>query len=118
HQWFGDSVTEADWRHLWLSEGFANYFQALFYEWADGPAAFRRELDEMRTSYLRSEVVDRPIVDPQAADLFALLNQNNFDKGAWVLHMLRGVVGDSAFQRGIRDYYGRHQHGTALSADL
>jgi aminopeptidase N len=118
HQWFGDSVTEADWRHLWLSEGFATYFAALFYEWADGRDAFRREMDDARTTVLRSDVVDRPIIDPDAADLFGLLNPNNYQKGAWVLHMLRGVVGDAAFQRGIRDYYERHQHGTALTADL
>jgi aminopeptidase N len=118
HQWFGDSVTEADWRHLWLSEGFATYFEALFYEWEDGPAAFRREMDGSRATYLRSDVADRPIIDPQATDLFGLLNANNYQKGAWVLHMLRGVVGDSAFQRGIRDYYERHRNGVALSADL
>jgi aminopeptidase N len=105
HQWFGDSVTEADWHHLWLSEGFANYFEALFYELAGEPEVFRDDLD-------------RPVIDPAASDLFALLNENNYDKGAWVLHMLRGVVGDSAFHAGIRAYYDRHQNGTALTSDL
>ena len=118
HQWFGDSVTEAEWRHLWLSEGFATYFGALFYEWADGTAAFRSEMSQERRGYLGSAVVDRPVIDPEADDLFGLLNANNYQKGAWVLHMLRGVVGDSAFQAGIRAYYDKHKNGTALTADL
>ena len=118
HQWFGDSVTEADWHHLWLSEGFATYFAALFYEWADGEPAFKREMNDARSTYLRSDVTDQPIVDPAARDLFELLNQNNYQKGAWVLHMLRGVVGDSAFHAGIRSYYAAHRNGNALSSDL
>ncbi|MSR36575.1 MAG: M1 family peptidase [Gemmatimonadetes bacterium] len=118
HQWFGDSVTEADWRHLWLSEGFATYFAALFYQWTDGEAAFRREMDDARAIYLRSEIAARPVIDPQAADLFGLLNANNYQKGSWILHMLRGVVGDSAFHAGIRSYYASHRDATALTADI
>ncbi|MSR36798.1 MAG: M1 family peptidase, partial [Gemmatimonadetes bacterium] len=118
HQWFGDSVTEADWHHLWLSEGFATYFAALFYEWTDGAAAFRREMEEDRRSYLGSTDPDRSVIDPDAGDLFDLLNHNNYEKGAWVLHMMRGVVGDQAFQSGIRDYYAAHRNGTALTDDL
>ena len=118
HQWFGDSVTEADWHHLWLSEGFATYFAALFYEWTDGPAAFRREMETARLEYVNSIDADKSVIDPNAGDLFELLNLNNYNKGAWVLHMMRGVMGDSAFQTGIRDYYASHAHGNALTADL
>ena len=118
HQWFGDAVTEADWHHLWLSEGFATYFAGLFMERADGPAAFREYMEAQRKGYVASPVTDRPIVDPAERNLFALLNANNYQKGAWVLHMLRGELGDSAFFRGIRDYYRAHEHGTALTDDL
>lgn len=118
HQWFGDSVTEADWHHLWLSEGFATYFAALFYEWADGEDAFRREMEQARLGYVRSPDTGTSILDPNASDLFGLLNHNNYEKGAWVLHTLRGVVGDSAFHAGIRAYYAAHANGTALSDDL
>lgn len=118
HQWFGDAVTGADWRHIWLSEGFATYFGAQFFEAADGVEDFRRRLDQSRRSYLASDDVDRPVVVPGETDLFALLNRNSYQKGGWVLHMLRGVVGDEVFFRGIRRYYRTYLHGTALSEDL
>ena len=121
HQWFGDAVTQSDWQHLWLSEGFADYFEAVFYEREDGAAAFRAKMTANATAYLDSDVTDLPIVDTTATllpDLFALLNQNSYQKGAWVLHMLRRRVGDDAFFRGIRDYYTQHVHGNALTADV
>ncbi|HEX6938071.1 MAG TPA: M1 family metallopeptidase [Longimicrobiales bacterium] len=118
HQWFGDAVTEADWHDLWLSEGFATYFGALFFEHADGAARFREMMEANRRAYFRSDVVGRPIVDPAEDDLFDLLNANSYQKGAWVLHMLRGLLGDAAFFDGIRRYYRAHEHGTARTADL
>ncbi len=75
-------------------------------------------MEASRRAYLGSDVVDRPIVDPAEDDLFELLNANNYQKGGWVLHMLRGLLGDDAFFDGIRRYYGVHEHGTALTDDL
>ncbi len=118
HQWFGDAVTEADWHHLWLSEGFATYFSALFFEHADGEASFRRIMQQNRLIYLNSDVTDRPVIDTEQDNLFALLDANSYQKGAWVLHMLRGVLGDSTFFSGIRAYYAAHRNGTALTRDL
>ena len=119
HQWFGDAATQADWNHLWLSEGFATYFGALFFEAADGDEDFRARMERSRQGYLESGDAARPIVDPAGADnLFDLLNRNNYNKGAWVLHMLRGVVGDDVFFRAIRTYYERHAFGNALTEDL
>lgn len=118
HQWFGDAVTEADWHHLWLSEGFATYFGAQFFEVADGVADFRRRMAESRQRILDSDDMDRPIYDPEETDLFALLNDNNYAKGGWVLHMLRGVIGDDDFFDGIREYYRRHLHSTVLTEDF
>lgn len=118
HQWFGDSVTEADWHHLWLSEGFATYFAALYFEHADGVAKLRRMMEEAKQAYVGSPDVERPVLDTAQTDLFALLDRNSYQKGAWVLHMLRGVVGDSAFFAGIRGYYAAHAGGNALTADL
>ncbi len=118
HQWFGDAVTESDWHHLWLSEGFAEYFAALYFEEADGVERFREIMDEYRASYLMSDVVHRPIVDPEEDNLFQLLNANNYYKGAWVLHMLRTQLGDSSFFEGIRQYYRMFEHGTVLTDDL
>jgi aminopeptidase N len=118
HQWFGNAVTPGDWPHLWLSEGFATYFGTLFFEHADGveQRAERMEADRLRV--IRSEAVARPVVDAAATDLFTMLNANSYQKGGWVLHMLRGLVGDRAFFDGIREYYRRHQHGTAVTDDF
>jgi aminopeptidase N len=70
-------------------------------------------------SYFKSDVTDRPIVDSgYAADPIKLLNANSYPKGAWVLHMLRGTIGDSAFFRGLRTYYRIYRDSTATSADL
>jgi len=118
HQWFGDAVTEADWHHLWLSEGFATYFGAVFFEHADGASDFRARMEQSRQRILESDDAERPVVDPTERDLFALLNDNNYAKGGWVLHMLRGVLGDDAFFAGIREYYRRHLHSAVLSEDF
>jgi len=118
HQWFGDEVTEKDWPELWLSEGFATYFGHLYFEHADGVEEFRRRMEESRRDYLSSGVTGRPVIDTTEQDLFALLNANNYPKGAWVLHMLRGIMGDDAFFEGIRAYYRRHRGGNATTDDF
>ena len=118
HQWFGDSVTERDWSHLWLSEGFATYFGALFFEAADGVEPFRQIMRASRQRILASGVVaSRPVIDKDES-LYALLNDNNYPKGGWVLHMLRGVLGDDTFFSGISTYFERYTNGTALTEDL
>jgi aminopeptidase N len=119
HQWFGDSVTESDWHHLWLSEGFATYFGALFYERADGRDRFVRMMLDDKERYLKdADAVARPVYDPSVKDLFKLLNRNNYQKGAWVLHMLRRVLGDEKFFEGVRDYYRTYRDGNALTEDF
>ena len=118
HQWFGDAVTARDWHHLWLSEGFASYFGPLFYELVQEPDRFREAMERNRRVYMASDVVERPIIDTAEKNISQLLNENNYPKGAWVLHMLRREVGDSAFFAGIRAYYSTFRDSTALSADL
>lgn len=119
HQWFGDSVTESTWADLWLSEGFATYFAGLYRERTQGQASFRSFLDDAATAYFNFEKTNRtPIHDTDTMNLMDLLNPNNYQKGAWVLHMLRGVVGDGAFFAGIRNYYGKHKSGVATTDDL
>ena len=119
HQWFGDSVTEADWHHLWLSEGFASYFGALFFEHFEGRDKFLSVMRAAHARYLERSAPDfRPIHDPSITDLFKLLNGNNYQKGSWVLHMLRRRVGDRAFFDGVRDYYRTYRDRTALTEDF
>lgn len=119
HQWFGDSVTEATWADLWLSEGFATYFEGLFIEHFEGEAEFQSYMKWISETYFTYEKKYKtPIHDTETEDLNELLNPNNYDKGAWVLHMLRGLTGDKAFFAGLRDYYASHRNATATSEDL
>jgi aminopeptidase N len=118
HQWFGDAVTPDDWHHLWLSEGFATYLAAMWAEETGGVSARSSAMREEAEQYFRSAQVERPIIDPSVADPQSLLNDNAYQKGAWVLHQLRGLLGDSAFAATLRRYYRAHEHGTAVSADL
>jgi aminopeptidase N len=120
HQWFGDSVTQSDWHHLWLSEGFASYFGNLFFERADGRDKFVVRMLASKERYLKeaAESGARPIYDTSITDLFKLLNRNNYDKGSWVLHMLRRELGDEKFFAGIRDYYCTFRDRNALTEDF
>jgi aminopeptidase N len=118
HQWFGDAVTEDDWHHLWLSEGFATYLAAMWAEQAGGAPALKAAMHKNAEAYFKSRAVDRPILDPTVRNLDSLLNENNYQKGAWVLHQLRGMIGDSAFVSGLRTYYQRFRDSTALSIDF
>ena len=120
HQWFGDGVTEKTWPHVWLSEGFATYFAALYTQHAHGDSAFRAEMSRIRNDILRdtTAVTTRPVIDTTQSDLMALLNVNSYQKGGFVLHMLRTELGDSLFFRGLQRYYARHKDGNALTGDL
>jgi aminopeptidase N len=119
HQWFGDSVTEATWADLWLSEGFATYFAGLFIQKYDGEEAFRTYMNDAAHKYFTYEKQrNAPIHDTQTQDLMKLLNENNYEKGAWVLHMLRIRLGDDAFFAGLRAYYNTHKEGNATTDDL
>jgi aminopeptidase N len=119
HQWFGDSVTESTWADLWLSEGFATYFAGLFVERYEGPEAFRDYMKQSAQTVFEYEKKSRtPIFDRDTENLMNLLNPNNYQKGAWVLHMLRSSLGDEVFFRGIRDYYHAHEDRTASTEDL
>ena len=119
HQWFGDSVTQSTWSDLWLSEGFATYFAALFIQHTDGEEAFRKYMANAGQTYLSSSrSVGTPLRDTETEDLMALLNANSYQKGAWVLHMLRAELGDKHFFDGVKGYYEKHKNATANSEDL
>ena len=119
HQWFGDSVTESTWSDLWLSEGFATYFAALFIEKHDGEDAFREYMRDAAQRYFNFEKQAKfPIHDTETTKLMGMLNPNNYEKGAWVLHMLRSQLGDEAFFKGVRSYYNAHKEANASTEDL
>ncbi len=120
HQWFGDNVTEKDWPHLWLSEGFATYMTDLYLENKYGEDSLKDLLRTQRREVISySENHKTPVVDTsESKHLMNLLNNNSYQKGAWVLHMLRRKVGDSLFWKGIRTYYKTYAGHNANTTDL
>jgi aminopeptidase N len=119
HQWFGNSATEGSWYHVWLSEGFATYFTHLWVEATEGREVLDERLQADRLQVLRyGRRRSAPIIDPSVRDFNQLLNPNSYQKGGWVLHMLRRKIGDQAFWQGIRTYYRRYQLRNALTEDL
>jgi len=119
HQWFGNSVTESDWPHIWLSEGFATYLTAVYNEKNYGRDRLETEMKQARERVLR--YYDRnpsPVIDTAARNPMSLLNANSYQKGAWVLHMLRREAGEEAFWSGLRTFYERYKYRNAETADF
>jgi len=120
HQWYGDSVTETAWPHLWLSEGFATYLTDLYFLDQYGPERFEKRMRAERKGAVRAtnELPDTPLVDTTFADPNELLTGLPYVKGAWVLHMLRARAGAETFWEGLRSYYRKHASGNASTSDF
>ncbi len=119
HQWFGNSVTENDWHHIWLSEGFATYLTAVYLEKIYGKEKLDETMKSARDRVIRSYLISpRPVVDTTVTDLMKLLNANSYQKGAWVLHMLRRELGDDLFWKGMRLFYEEYKNKNALTTDF
>lgn len=118
HQWFGDLITCRTWPDLWLNEGFATYSDALFRERHYGRTAFLQNM-LARAPGARAAAGTLIVQDTASVgNLFA--SGRVYSKGAWVLHMLRRVVGDSLFFRAVRSYADAPalRFGTASTDDL
>jgi aminopeptidase N len=113
HQWFGNSVGLADWRHIWLNEGFAAYAEWLWSERSGGrPAAV---LAAASRAHLAGEPQDLVIGDPPARDMF---DDRVYQRGALTLHALRDTVGDRAFFATVREWTDTYRHATATTDDF
>ena len=120
HQWFGNVATEADWPHLWLSEGVATYLTGLYIEHLHGPERLAQYIKAARRSalnYSRQHPTE-PLVDTTYSDPNELLTVNPYRRGAWVLHMLRDRIGTDVFWTGMRTYYERFRNANATTADF
>jgi aminopeptidase N len=120
HQWFGDLLTCRDWAHGWLNEGFATYFDELFCEHKRGVDAFRYEMRVNADIYLRDDLsrYRRPIVSNTYNEPIDLFDRQFYEKGGWVLHMLRFELGDELFWKSIRHYTRKHKHTNVTTPDL
>ena len=107
HQWFGNAVTETTWDDAWLSEGFATFFTLLFIENEYGKDEYTKGiLKAKKTVYdLSAKMPSFSIVSDRTAEKEVVTSGITYQKGAWVLHMLRNLIGEAAFKKGIQNYY-------------
>lgn len=119
HHWWGDDVTVLDWNHLWLNEGFASYFDVLWYESLEGKDKLTQRMEGYRRTYLfEDQLSSTPIVDPNNKDFNSIFNATIYEKGAWALHMLRREMVEENFWKGIREYEKRFRYKGALTEDF
>ena len=120
HQWFGNLMTCRGWAELWLNEGFATYFAALYREhrqgWDDFIGNFFRSRGWLNRELKRYK---RPIVTHAYDNPGDMFDGHSYTKGAWVLHALRGWINDDKlWWRTIRDYVKRHTHRFVETEEL
>jgi len=119
HQWFGDAVSELDWHHIWLSEGFATYLTDLYIEHTHGREAFVASMLDEKGQVLRfASRRLAPIVDTTLPVSTRLLNKNVYEKAGWVLHMLRHDMGDEKFRECVQTFYEKFKFKNALTDDF
>jgi aminopeptidase N len=119
HQWFGDAVSEQDWHHIWLSEGFATYLTDLYIENTHGRKAFVASMQDERGQVLRfAKRRLAPVVDTTLPVSTRLLNKNSYEKGGWVLHMLRHDMGDEKFRLCLQTFFEKYKYDNVLTEDF
>ncbi|MGL6266461.1 MAG: M1 family metallopeptidase, partial [Chitinophagaceae bacterium] len=120
HQWFGNAVTESTWDDAWLSEGFATFFTLLFQENAYGYEEYLEGLKKAKSfvfDYYKKDSTFS-IVDDRTAEKGPVTNGITYQKGAWVLHMLRERMGHDNFRKGIQAYYQQYMNANATTEDF
>jgi aminopeptidase N len=115
HQWWGDLVTCASWEHIWLNEGFATWSEALWYGHENGgDDAYRTYMGWLNDE----DGFPAPVYRYDVSEPWSIFSYVVYYKGAWVVHMLRGVLGDEDFFAGLLDYRAAHAYAHATTEDL
>ncbi|HJQ99825.1 MAG TPA: M1 family aminopeptidase [Candidatus Polarisedimenticolaceae bacterium] len=107
HQWWGDAVSPATWADVWLNEGFATYGEARWAEHLGGAVGYRNYMQSLYSTNFGT------VYNPSN-----LFGATVYDKGAWCLHMLRGILGDTAFNLAMRDWYAQNDNLSATTAQF
>ena len=118
HQWFGDKITCRDWQNIWLNEGFASYAEAVYTESASGQTGYQSAMNNFLN---RARAARGSLYVQDISNVNTIFNgDRTYAKGATVLHMLRGMVGDSTFFRTLRAYTASPSvaYGTAVTEDF
>jgi aminopeptidase N len=118
HQWFGDLVTTKDWGNVWLNEGFATFMEYLWTENHYGKDAADYERWQTEKQWNASHhLYEKPIVRHDFDDS-SEFDGNAYEKGGWVLYMLRNQLGEQAFYAGLKHYLESNRGKNVLTSDL
>jgi len=120
HQWFGNAITETTWDDAWLSEGFATFFTLLFIEDEYGKEEYKKGIIKARKSVydMSVKMPDFSIVSERTAEKEDVTSGITYQKGAWVIHMLRNLMGDANFKKGIQNYYAKYFNANTTTSEF
>jgi aminopeptidase N len=120
HQWFGNAITETTWDDAWLSEGFATFFTLLFIENEYGKEEYTKGIIKARKSVYEMSVKmpDFSIVSERTAEKEDVTSGITYQKGAWVIHMLRNLIGEKNFKKGIQNYYAKYFNANTTTSEF
>jgi len=120
HQWFGNAITETTWDDAWLSEGFATFFTLLFIEDEYGKEEYTKGIIKARKSVydMSVKMPDFSIVSERTAEKEDVTSGITYQKGAWVIHMLRDLMGEKNFKKGIQNYYAKYFNANTTTSEF
>lgn len=120
HQWWGNMVTCRDWNNFWLNEGIATFVAAAYLEHRFGREAYMREIDNYRVNYekVRAAGKDKSLVFPDWLNPTREDRTLVYDKGAYVLHLLREEMGEPNFWKGLKIFTRRHFGRSVVTTDF